>query len=55
MSGKEAGAAKPTGVLYADGHMRCRRCDYQWMPRIKTPVKKCPRCYRRLDMEWEAP
>jgi hypothetical protein len=37
------------GIRYADGHMRCRRCDYAWMPRVEM-VKKCPRCYYRLDI-----
>jgi predicted Zn-ribbon and HTH transcriptional regulator len=23
---------------------QCKRCDHQWIPRVETTPKKCPRC-----------
>lgn len=28
--------------------MTCKRCGYEWAPRVKVP-KACPRCKTRLD------
>lgn len=29
--------------------MTCLHCNYEWKPRVKSPVS-CPRCKQRLDV-----
>ena len=28
--------------------LQCPRCDYQWIPRVTSPIE-CPRCKRHFD------
>jgi len=38
------------GHRFADGHWKCRKCGYEWMPRNPDrDPKKCPRCWAWLD------
>jgi predicted Zn-ribbon and HTH transcriptional regulator len=31
--------------------VRCRRCDFQWLPRVVDP-RQCPKCHRYT---WRTP
>lgn len=41
--------AQNVGHRFQDGHWRCGKCRYEWMPRYPgRDPKKCPRCYAWL-------
>ena len=33
-------------------HLKCKRCDYEWIPRTDKEPKECPNCKRR---KWNTP
>ena len=42
--------AQNVGHRFQDGHWRCGKCRYEWMPRnTGRDPKKCPRCWAWLD------
>lgn len=43
-----AGAmSNKTGHTYIIDGLKCKRCGYEWKPRIDTKPKSCPACKNR--------